>query len=147
MPHAERANTATFLEQVLTYIEELNRRVSTLEEQVAAKDAELKDLHASTPAAGAPALHVVDRNGVANRPELLLGHRETGMRDDEDCVVVGDQEEGVKDSRPGTPPTTAAMEDGWQGGTSARDRYMKRGANPVECGEDRDSTKKSRGAS
>ena len=45
VPHAERANTATFLEQVLTYIEDLKRTVEQLEDQVRSKDAELKQVH------------------------------------------------------------------------------------------------------
>ena len=34
MPHAERANTAAFLEEVINYIDSLKNRVKELEEKV-----------------------------------------------------------------------------------------------------------------
>lgn len=47
VPHAERTNTATFLEQVYTHIEHLNETIGELKEAVVVRETRIQELVAS----------------------------------------------------------------------------------------------------
>lgn len=47
VPHAERSNTATFLEQVYAHIEHLNDTISTLKEGIVVRESRIQELMAS----------------------------------------------------------------------------------------------------
>ena len=75
VPHAERANTAAFLEEVINYIQKLQQRIQELESNLPASDKTLQ-LPVASSAAGAEAAQRSESpqiNPTATDP-LLTGH-------------------------------------------------------------------------
>ena len=71
VPHAERANTASFLEECITYIQNLQKRIAELEQLAGLSQATVSH-PTSTAGAGAPSLPVaapISGSGAAQQPE------------------------------------------------------------------------------
>ena len=128
VPHAERANTATFLEQVLTYIEALKKQISDLESQVQNKSVTMSsdtDAHRgdSDPVdgdgergldKGAGSVSGVRTASQAGTHGSDDGLCERGETKGGDVGVGRDRGVGILDSCPGTPPTAPLIESGGQ---------------------------------
>ena len=70
VPHAERANTASFLEECITYIQNLQKRIAELEQLAGLSQATVSH-PASTAGAGPPSLPVpvlISASGAAQQP-------------------------------------------------------------------------------
>ena len=71
MPHAERANTAAFLEEVINYIQKLQHRIQELESGLPASDKTLQ-LPVASVDAGTAGTRSTSPQGATAEPDVLL---------------------------------------------------------------------------
>lgn len=113
VPHAERTNTATFLEQVYTHIEHLNARVAELKSEVEARDTTIQELMCSARA-------------VPQLGEGLNGHENPagcpqGLMKDDSVVGVELHDGGVMGGAVGGDPWMG-LKDGMKRGSMEADQ-------------------------
>jgi len=71
VPHAERANTAAFLEEVINYIQKLQHRIQELESGLPASDKTLQ-LPVASVDAGTAGTRSTSPQGATAEPDVLL---------------------------------------------------------------------------